>query len=93
MAARNRRFWLADQAGDNATADSHQPWDGTLLQRRDCVMVLAVRVGFLEKPVELAVQRLQDFPVCRRAGRVGIAEVVPVDDGGNVVKGGVQCRL
>jgi hypothetical protein len=29
-AAANRRFGFQFQAGDNATSDSHQSWDGTL---------------------------------------------------------------
>jgi hypothetical protein len=28
-AAANRRFGFQFQAGDNATSDSHQSWDGT----------------------------------------------------------------
>jgi hypothetical protein len=30
-AAANRRFGFQFQAGDNATSDSHQSWDGTIL--------------------------------------------------------------
>ena len=32
-------FWLSDQAGDNATSDSHQSWDGT---RSECYRTVGI---------------------------------------------------